>query len=133
MSSLWWVGGKYKQSSLNLDILDNFLLVFFALYKLNCLDFCCYFFSELMSIFFMFFLFIYFVCENLDLTNCNWARWSHALPFNLEDTIELIYSFITLYLVEFHRQRLWIDIVYVVSRSDFQNYIHNSNVIRNLM
>ena len=30
MSSLWWIGGKYKQSSLNLDILDNFLLVFFA-------------------------------------------------------------------------------------------------------
>ena len=30
MSSLWWVGGKYKQSSLYLDILDNFLLVFSA-------------------------------------------------------------------------------------------------------
>ena len=80
----------------------------------------------------MFFLFIYFVCENLDLTNYNWAKWSHALPFNLGDTIELIYSFIMLYLVEFHKQRLRIDIIYVASSIDFQNYIHNSNVMRNL-
>ena len=80
----------------------------------------------------MFFLFRYFVCENLDLTNCNWAKWSHVLPFNLGDTIELIYSFIMLYLVEFHKQRLRIDIIYVASSIDFQNYIHNSNVMRNL-
>ena len=28
------------------------------LYKLNCLDFCCYFFSELMSIFFNLYIYI---------------------------------------------------------------------------
>ena len=58
-----------NNSSLNLDILDNFLLAFFALdsfpYKLDCLYFCCNFFSELMSIFFIFFLFRYFVYEDL--------------------------------------------------------------------
>ena len=54
-------------------------------------------------------------------------------PFNLEDTIRSIYSFyVVLYLVEFHVQWLWIDIVYVVSNSDFQNYIYNSNLMRNL-
>ena len=35
-----------------------------------------------------------------------------------------------LYLVEFHIQWLWIDIVYIVSNSDFQNYIYNSNVMK---
>ena len=58
----------------------------------------------------------------------------HLFSFNLEDTIGSIYSFIfVLYLVEFHEQWLWIDIVHVVSNSDFQNYIYNSNVMRNLV
>ena len=35
-------------------------------YKLNCLDFCYYFFSELMSIIFILFLFEYFVCEDIE-------------------------------------------------------------------
>ena len=57
----------------------------------------------------------------------------YLFPFNLGDTIGSIYSFIfMLYLVEFHEQWLWIDIVYIVFNSDFQNYIHNSSVIRNL-
>ena len=57
----------------------------------------------------------------------------HLSPFNLGDSIGPIYSFyFVLYLVEFHVQWLWIDIVYIVSNDDFQNYIHNSNVIRNL-
>ena len=58
-----------NNSSLNLDILDNFLLAFFTLvdfpYKLDCLYFCCNYFSELMSIFFILFLFKYFVYEDL--------------------------------------------------------------------
>ena len=36
--------------------------------KLNCLDFCCYFFSELISIIFILFLFRYFVCKDIE---CN--------------------------------------------------------------
>ena len=35
-------------------------------YKLNCLDFCCYVFSELISIFFILFLFRYFICEDIE-------------------------------------------------------------------
>ena len=47
----------------------DFAFVNFS-YKLNCLDFYCYFFFELMSIFFILFLFRYFVCEDLNVTNC---------------------------------------------------------------
>ena len=57
----------------------------------------------------------------------------HIFLFNLGDTIRPIYSFyFVLYLVEFHGQWLWIDIVYVISNNDFQNYIHNGSVMRNL-
>ena len=43
----------------------------------------------------------------------------HLFLFNLEDTIGSIYSFVfVLYLVEFYKQWLWIDIIYVVSNSD---------------
>ena len=57
----------------------------------------------------------------------------HLFSFNLWDTIGSIYSFyFVLYLVEFHIQWLWIDIVYVVSNSNFQNYIHNRNVKKKL-
>ena len=44
----------------------------------------------------------------------------HLSPFNLGDIIEQIYFFyFVLYLVEFHKQELWIDIVYVISNGDF--------------
>ena len=57
----------------------------------------------------------------------------HLSSFNLGDTIGPIYSFyFVLYLVKFHVQWLWIDIKYVVYDSDFQNYIYNSNIMRNL-
>ena len=47
----------------------------------------------------------------------------HLFPFNLGDTIGFFFFFfLVLYLVEFHEQWLWIDILYVVSNSDFQNY-----------
>ena len=46
---------------------SNWILLFFSFpYKLNCLDFCCYFFSEIMSIFFILFLFKYFVCKDIE-------------------------------------------------------------------
>ena len=35
-------------------------------YKLNYLDFCCYFFSELINISFILFLFIYLLCEYIE-------------------------------------------------------------------
>ena len=35
-------------------------------YKLNFLDFCCYFFSELISIFFILFQLRYFVCGDIE-------------------------------------------------------------------
>ena len=42
----------------------------------------------------------------------------HLSPFNLGDTIELIYSFyFELYLIESHVQWLQIDILYVVSNN----------------
>ena len=43
----------------------DFVFVSFP-YKLNCLDFCCYFFSELISIFFILFPLRYFVCEDIE-------------------------------------------------------------------
>ena len=43
----------------------DFALVSFS-FKLNCLDFCFFFFDELMSVFFIRFLFRYFVCEDLE-------------------------------------------------------------------
>ena len=43
----------------------------------------------------------------------------HIFLFNLGDTIRPIYSFyFVLYLVEFHEQWLWIDIVYVISNNE---------------
>ena len=45
-------------------------------YKLIWLDFFCYFFSDLMNIFFIPFLFKYFICKDID---CNWAQWFHLL------------------------------------------------------
>ena len=42
-------------------------------YKLNCLDFYCYFLSKLMSIFFILFLFKYFVCEDVRTENSKLA------------------------------------------------------------
>ena len=52
---------KFRELESKLD----FAFVSFP-YKLNCLDFCCYFFKKLMSIFFILFLFRNFVCEDFE-------------------------------------------------------------------
>ena len=44
----------------------EFWFCYFFLYKLNCLYFSCYYFSKLISIFFILFLFKYFVCQDLE-------------------------------------------------------------------
>ena len=54
---------KFRENSKESKL--DFVFVSFP-YKLNCLDFCCYFFSELMSIFFILFLLRYFVCEDIE-------------------------------------------------------------------
>ena len=74
--------------------------------KLNCLDFCYYFFSELMSIFFIQFLFRYLYAKILHEINCNWAERSHIpipIQFKRYYLTNLLFYFV-LYLVEFHRQ-----------------------------
>ena len=56
---------KFRENSFRIKI--GFCFCDFP-YKLNCLDFCYYFFSELMNIFFILFLSKYFVCEDIE---CN--------------------------------------------------------------
>ena len=75
-------------------------------YKLNCLNFCCYFFSRLISIFFILFLLRYFVCQIFNVTTCNWTDQSHApipIQFRRYYLTNLLFYFV-LYLVEFHVQ-----------------------------
>ena len=55
---------KFKENLIRIKI--GFCFFSFP-YKLNYFNFCCYFFSELMSIFFILFLFRYFVCEDVEI------------------------------------------------------------------
>ena len=62
---------NYSLEKIQLESKLDFAFVNFP-YKLNCLDFCYYFFSELMSIFFYtVFIQIYLYTKILNVTNCN--------------------------------------------------------------
>ena len=63
--------------------------------ELNCLNFCCHFISELMSIFLYYFYSDILYVRILNVTNYNWSEQSYThSSFNLRDIIGPIYSFI---------------------------------------
>ena len=73
-------------------------------YKLNYLDFYCYFFSELWAYFLYCFYSDILYAKILNATNCNWAERSLALipiQFKRYYLTNLLFYFV-LYLVEFH-------------------------------
>ena len=117
----------YNQSLAKIQLESKLDFVFVSFpYKLNCLDFCCHFFFELMCCFYLDILY----AKILNVINCDWVERFYApIPTQFRRYYWTnLFLYFVLYLVEFHRPWLWIDILYVVSKSDFQNYIHNSSI-----